>query len=135
MPVAGGTFVRMHLTSEQQIAWRGLVASLVITAVLSLDLACVSNWKAIPPPSPIVRIGYTGSMVPTFKGGELRFVTKTPFNKLRPGRIVLTYFGFAWHPHRLKWKQGDRWITQGDANAWPDIHPMTEDNYGGTIDP
>lgn len=65
-------------------------------------------------------VAATGSMEPTFKGGDYVVGVKTPFEDLKVGMIV-NYFP-EWAPkllviHRLvaKWPNGDGWIAEGDS--------------------
>lgn len=80
-----------------------------------------------------VSMTFTGSMYPTFKGGEVRAVIHKPYSEIAPGEIVLRKTAFNIVCHRAKVKRLGRWITQGDANKFPDPGYMNEETYLGEV--
>lgn len=83
-----------------------------------------------------VIIGNTGSMRPTFVGGELRVPVKIAFKDLRAGMIGLRDHGDWVVPHRLvRLERPGRWVTKGDANPSEDISRLTPDTFCGIILP
>lgn len=118
----GGSWLR-HIATGKKLA---------VAAVLILS-GC--GESPVPPPPNVVVIGYTGSMRPTFTGGEIRPVIPTPYESLEAGEVVLHYFDNGWKAHRLVSLSLGRWKTRGDATNVPDPHLMTERTYGGTIRP
>lgn len=113
----------------------------VLLALFFLALAvleCCTTGCALvgtPEPPTWIIVGNTGSMRPTFVGGELREVQRKQFADLAAGDIVLTYFSGEYHIHRLLSRRNGRWTTKGDASAVPDPHTMTADGYGGCVVP
>lgn len=106
-----------------------------LVAFIFWMLTACSPSDSPTPLTPQVTIGYTGSMKPTFVGGEVRTVLHIPYSDLKKGDIVETYFSRGWHPHRLVSLHFNRWTTKGDANPVNDSHEMTEETYGGVILP
>ncbi len=109
----------------------GLICLVIGVAALVLLLAGCEN--DVQPLSPTVIVGYSGSMRPTFVGGEVRTVIHKPFDDLQKGDIALSFFGGGWHPHRLTTKHLGRWKSKGDANCCEDVYQMGPENYGGVI--
>lgn len=84
----------------------------------------------------IVLIGWTGSMRPTFVGGELRTVIHKPYSEIHKGDIVLRKDCFGRViPHRAVEKWLGRWTTKGDNNRYSDAAKLDETNYLGVIFP
>ncbi len=125
----------MSLTSQQQTAWRWFVTTVLLFGGV-LGVLIVGCGEAPVPPAPsVVVIAHTGSMRPTFTGGEIRPVFPIPYESLVPGQIVLHYFGGRWTAHRLVSRSLGRWKTKGDATDIVDPHQMTARTYGGVIRP
>jgi len=116
-------------------------------AILGLSFLCVMacvKLKEQPETKRIVaptwaRAGFTGSMIPTFQGGERYWLEAAPFQAIQEGDIIV-----VWWPakglnvvHRAIAIRRDAKghteaiITKGDANMQRDPYLCTPDNYVG----
>jgi signal peptidase I len=116
-------------------------------AVLGLSLVCIVAYVTLreqPDTKRIVaptwaRAGFTGSMVPTFRGGERYLIEPAPFQAIRKGDIIVVW----WEARSLNVvhraidiKRDDKGqtvaiATKGDANQVRDPYLCTESNYVG----
>lgn len=114
-----------------------------IAIAFALSLGFISKAKADPdcPPAPFLTvIGKTGSMRPTFQGGELRTVEPAKIGDLKVGDIIV----WRWVAKQLNvihrvWKVGRAGngrtyvITKGDNNWYPDPVSVTAGELRGIV--
>lgn len=114
---------------------------LALLAALVLATACTETAPDCKYPVPFqCRVGPTGSMLPTYRGGELVWAVPTDIRKLKERDIIV----WRWEAkclnvfHRV-WKLGVAGngepyvITKGDANAWPDEVAVTARELRGIV--
>jgi signal peptidase I len=122
------------------------LARILCRSVGRLSAAALVAWLAAPAmradvrqTAPVImRVAYTGSMWPMFRGGELVRVTKGEFTALKIGDVVI-----VWHEgkklnviHRIIDRRatahGLGYVTKGIANWDRDRVILTADNFVGT---
>lgn len=64
----------------------------------------------------VAEIAHTGSMVPTFKGGELKMVRPIAYADLKPGMIAVFKTPSGLIVHRVVRVTPKFFTTKGDAN-------------------
>lgn len=95
------------------------------------------NQRAVAPTW--ARAGFTGSMIPTFQGGERYLIEAAPFDDIREGDVIVIWWkGKGLNVvHRVISIKRDAngrnqaFITKGDANLVRDPYLCTPENYVG----
>jgi len=116
-------------------------------AILGLSLLCVVAYVTLreqPQTKRIIaptwaRVGFTGSMVPTFLGGERYLIESAPFQDVREGDVIVIWWEVKALNvvHRVISIKRDgqgratAFVTKGDANQVRDPYLCTPDNYVG----
>lgn len=106
-----------------------------------LILAGCGKVEPTPPPPDLIKVAFTGSMEPTFHGGEIRPVEHMPIEMVCVGQIIIVWRGAKdyWVLHRvisIRKVAGEiSLVTKGDANLERDQFICTKDIYGGVVNP
>lgn len=116
-------------------------------AVLGLSFVCLVAYvtmreqpetkRAVAPTW--ARVGFTGSMVPTFMGGERYLIEAAPFEAIREGDVIVVWWPAkglnvvhrAISIKRAANGQAVAIVTKGDANQVRDPYLCTPENYVG----
>lgn len=116
-------------------------------AVLGLSFVCLVAYvtmreqpetkRAVAPTW--ARVGFTGSMIPTFQGGERYLIEAAPFQDITEGDVIVIWWEAKARNvvHRVISIKRDgqgrnlAFVTRGDANQVRDPYLCTPENYVG----
>lgn len=134
----------MSLPSRAKV----LVAAAAILAAVLLVFSCgkkpqtlESTHTRMTAPG-LTKVSFTGSMRPTLKGGEILSVKATPFEDVKLGDVIITW----WEGrkinviHRVIAFVYDHegkvagFVTKGDGNAERDVVITTRTEYVGVVE-
>lgn len=73
----------------------------------------------------------SGSMEPAFSPGDMLIIRRQ--EQYQVGDIVTYESEGSFITHRLVERDGDTWVTKGDANNAPDGMPLREENLYGSV--
>ncbi|MGN0564137.1 MAG: signal peptidase I [Candidatus Heritagella sp.] len=106
-------------------AFAGWTALFVL---LGLIVAFFAGWL---PAYPVVVA--TGSMEPAIGAGDVVIFCRTDPTELEVGDVIQYQSDGCTVIHRIVEKDGDTFITQGDANNAPDLHPVEKEQVLGRV--
>jgi len=124
--------------NRKQTALGAILGLSFVSIVAYVSLREQPDTKRIVAPS-WAQAGFTGSMVPTFQGGERYLIAATPFQDVKEGDVIVIWWEAQAKNvvHRvisIK-RDGDgratAFVTKGDANAIRDPYLCTPENYVG----
>ncbi len=81
----------------------------------------------------MVMLGDGQSMTPYFGNGSVVLASRTNYQKLKPGMMVVFREGNELVGHWLVAHEQGGWVTRGVNNSAPDPQLMTEGDYVGVI--
>ncbi len=100
----------------------------VLFVLLGLIVAFFFGWLSAYPV-----VVATGSMEPAIGAGDVVILCRTDPTELEVGDVIQYQSDGCTVIHRIVEKDGDTFITQGDANNAPDLRPVEREQVLGRV--
>lgn len=119
---------RISQTGKKAHKIRAFAGWKALFVLLSLIVAFFFGWL---PAYPVVVA--TGSMEPAIGAGDVVILCRTDPAALEVGDVIQYQSDGCTVIHRIVEKDGDTFITQGDANNAPDLRPVEREQVLGRV--
>lgn len=119
---------RISQTGKKSHKIRAFAGWTALFVLLSLIVAFFFGWL---PAYPVVVA--TGSMEPAIGAGDVVILCRTDPAALEVGDVIQYQSDGCTVIHRIVEKDGDTFITQGDANNAPDLRPVEREQVLGRV--
>ena len=119
---------RISQTGKKSHRIRAFAGWTALFVLLSLIVAFFFGWL---PACPVVVA--TGSMEPAIGAGDVVILCRTDPAALEVGDVIQYQSDGCTVIHRIVEKDGDTFITQGDANNAPDLRPVEREQVLGRM--
>lgn len=119
---------RISQTGKKSHKIRAFAGWTALFVLLGLIVAFFFGWL---PAYPVVVA--TGSMEPAIGAGDVVILCRTDPAALEVGDVIQYQSDGCTVIHRIVEKDGDTFITQGDANNAPDLRPVEREQVLGRV--